>query len=446
MSPRSVDTLRDLVDKHCLGPSTGCIVAAAAERGIPAIRLNDGNLAQLGHAARQRRIWTAETDRTGAIAEGISSDKDLTKSLLTACGIQVPEGVAVDSVEAAWEAAEDIGLPVVVKPVDGNHGRGVSIELRSREAVEAAFPFALRHGSGVLVERFVPGNEHRLLVVGGKLVAASRGESAWITGDGVATVLELVETQINSDPRRGLTEDAPLNRISIIDDTSVRQDLERQGLEPTAVPEAGRRVLIQRNGNVAFDCTDEVHPDTVSAVALAAKVVGLDIAGIDVVAENIAKPLDSQGGAVVEVNAGPGLLMHLKPASGQPRPVGKAIVDHLFGAEENGRIPIVGLCGGESDGQSARLIAQLMRISGWNVGLACDQGLYLNQRQIDAPNPIRFDQAQRLLMNRSVDAAVFQTKPEEILRNGLPYDKCQIGVVTGRTRRSRSWRVLRGRR
>ena len=235
----TVKQLQELVDRFCLGPSTACIVGAAAERGIPAIRLNDGNLAQLGHGSRQRRIWTAETDQTSAIAEGIASDKDLTKTLLGACGVPIPEGRVVDSPAEAWQAAEDIGLPVVVKPVDGNHGRGVSIELMTQAEVEAAYPFALRHGSEVMVESYIPGNEHRLLVVGGKLVAAARGESAWVTGDGVSTVHDLVEAQINSDPRRGVTEDAPLGKIRIDDDPSIKQDLQRQGLAPLAIPESG---------------------------------------------------------------------------------------------------------------------------------------------------------------------------------------------------------------
>ena len=419
----TVGRLRDLVDKYCLGPSTACIVSAAAERGIPAIRLNDGNLAQLGHGSRQRRIWTAETDQTSAIAEGIASDKDLTKTLLASCGVPIPEGQVVDTPAQAWEVAMDIGLPVVVKPVDGNHGRGVSIELSTQAEVEAAFPFAQRHGSGVMVEGYVPGNEHRLLVVG--------GESAWVIGDGISTVYDLVEEQINSDPRRGATEDTPLSEIGIVENPSIRQDLERQGLGPDAIPEAGRRVLIQRNGNVAYECSDEVHPEVAATASLAARVVGLDIAGVDVVAEDISRPLADQRGAVVEVNAGPGLLMHLKPLGGQPRAVGAAIVEHLFPDGENGRIPIVGICGEQGTTQTAKLVALLMRISGWRVGLACRDGLFIDQRRLAAPDPIQFDQAQRLLMNRAIDAAVFESSARNILCEGLPYDKCQIGVITG---------------
>lgn len=425
----AIADLTELVENYCLGPSTACIVNAATARRIPSLRLNDGNLVQLGHGKRQRRIWTAETDQTSAIAESISSDKDLTKMLLNSCGVPVPEGIVVNSPSEAWEAAQDIGLPVVVKPTDGNHGRGISIELTTQTEVEAAYPFALRHGSGVMVEKFIPGNEHRLLVVAGQVVAASRGESAWVTGNGVDTVYDLVEAQINSDPRRGTTEAFPLNEVGIVNSPSIRQDLSRQGLEPDSVPENGRRVLIQRNGNVAFECTEFVHPEVAAAVGLAARVVGLDIAGIDVVAQDISRPLTEQGGAVVEVNAGPGLLMHLKPASGTPQPVGEAITRHLFADSENGRIPIVGVSGRQDTTQVARLVHWFLNFSGRHSGLACADGLYLGKRLVDARSATSFDAGQRLLINRSVDAAVFETDAMSILREGLPYDRCTVGIV-----------------
>lgn len=425
-----VASLHELVDDHHLGPSTACIVDGATERRIPHIRLTDGNLVQLGHGRAQRRIWTAETDQTSAISESISSDKDLTKRLLSSVGVPVPEGVIVANADEAWEAAEDIGLPVVVKPTDGNHGRGVSMDLKTREDVAAAFELAERHGSEVMVERCIPGNEHRLLVVGGKVVAAARGEIAWVTGDGKSTVIELVESQINADPRRGKTEDHPLNYLQITEDTAILNDLKRQDLMPDSVPAAGRRVLIQRNGNVAFDCTDEVHPEVAAIVGLAARTVGLDIAGVDVVAEDIGKPLDVQAGAIVEVNAGPGLLMHLKPANGAGRPVGRAIVDHLFPEGQSGRIPLVGVTGSRGAKRVAKLAASLLRMAGRHVGLACSSGLYLDKRRIDASDSTRWEAGQRLLINRSIDTAVFEHTAERILDEGLPYDRCAVGVVT----------------
>lgn len=430
----AVEQVREKIDDCYFGPSTASIVAAATERGIPHIRLNAGNLVQLGHGARQRRIWTAETEDTSAIAEGIASDKDLTKTLLKSCGVPVPEGEVVSSASAAWEAAQEIGLPVVVKPTDGNHGRGVTLDLMTREDVEAAYAVAEPEGSDVIVERYIRGHEHRLLVVGGKLVAAARGESACVTGDGRSSVCELIDTQINCDPRRGTTEDHPLSPIDLATDGAVMLDLQRQGLTPSDVPAAGRRVLIQRNGNVSIDCTDEVHPEVAHQVALAARVVGLDIAGIDVVAEDISKPLHVQGGAVVEVNAGPGLLMHLKPAEGMPRPVGRAIVDHLFPEEDSegnsGRIDIVGIAGSVGTHTMARLVAWLLHLSGRRVGLACRDGLFLGSRQIDRSDGARWEAGHRLLMNRSVDAVVIENGAPSVLNDGLAYDRCHVGMVT----------------
>ncbi len=429
--PAAVAQVRDQVDDSYLGPSTAAIVGAATDRRIPHLRLNTGNLVQLGHGAAQRRIWTAETEKTGAIAQNIAGDKDLTKRLLKGCGVPVPEGSEVDSAEAAWEAAQDIGGPVVVKPTDGNHGRGVTLNLETREDVVAAYELAKHQGNGVLVERFIPGEEHRLLVVGGAVVAATRGESAWITGDGQATVEALIGTQINTDPRRGESEDFPLTLVKLDDpESAVRINLRRQGLDGDSVPAAGQRVLVVANGNLAIDCTDDVHPEVAHAVTLAARVVGLDIAGIDLVAQDISKPLEAQGGAIVEVNAGPGLLMHLKPAVGTPRPVGRAIVDHLFKDGETGRIPLIGFAGTQGTATAARLLAWLLQLGGRRVGLACRDGVYLDRKRIDHTDGTRFEAAQRLLMNRTVTAAVFENNAESILRDGLVYDRCQVGVVT----------------
>lgn len=432
----AVETLRDMVDEQCLGPSTACIVEAADDRNIPSIRLSDGNLVQLGYGARQRRIWTAETDRTSAIAESISRDKDLTKSLLQSCGVPVPEGRMVDSAEDAWDAAEDIGVPVVVKPYDGNHGRGVFTNLMTREEVETAYAVAIEEGNGVIVERFVSGNEHRLLVVGGRLAAAAMGETASVVGDGNSTIEELIESQINSDPRRGNTEEHPLNCVRL--DSAARLELKRQGYaDGSAVPPAGRSVLIQRNGNVAFDVTDRVHPSVAAHASLAARVVGLDIAGVDLVAEDISRPLDEQRGAIVEVNAGPGLLMHIRPAQGEPRPVGRAIVDHLFsdkdGTQDDGRIPIVGITGTNGKTVVAKLVAQMLQLSGKHTGLGCSDGLYLDRRQVESgarTDRAAWDACHRILMNRAVEAAVFESDSGMILSQGLPYDRCQVGVVT----------------
>ncbi|ART50889.1 cyanophycin synthetase [Acidovorax carolinensis] len=432
----AVSRLRTEVDDRYLGPSTACIVTAGTDRGIPHIRLNDGNLVQLGYGARQRRIWTAESEFTSAIAEGIASDKDLTKSLLKACGVPIPDGQVVHSPQEAWEAAEDIGLPVVVKPSDGNHGRGVTLDLRKKEDIEAAYHVAYPEGSDVMVERFIPGDEHRLLVVGGKLVAAARGEVVSITGNGRSTVKELIDSQINSDPRRGYEEEYPLEIIDLATDTKVQLELKRQDLDADSVPATGRQVVVQRNGNMTVDCTDDVHPEVAYIAALAAKVVGLDIAGIDMVAQDISRPLHAQGGAIVEVNAGPGLLMHLKPAEGAPRPVGQAIIEHLFPSEEHqdddtvGRIPVVGVAGMRGTATIARLVAWLLHLSGRHTGLACRDGLFLDRRCVEAADSAHWEAAHRLLMNQMVQAAVIENDARTILRDGLAYDRCQVGVVT----------------
>lgn len=424
----AVTRLRDMTDSLCLGPSTACIVDAADDRDIPAIRLNEGNLVQLGYGASQRRIWTAETDRTSAIAESISRDKDLTKRLLSACGVPVPEGRLVESAEDAWDAAEDIGVPVVVKPCDANHGRGVFTNLRTRAEIEAAFAVAEEEGSGVLVERFVPGNEHRLLVVGRRVVAAARGEPVSIVGDGRSSIRDLIEQQINTDPRRGSLEDSPLNPVRL--DSAARLEIARQGFEGDSVPPAGQSVLIQRNGNVAIDVTDQVHPSVAAHVALAARVVGLDIAGVDLVAEDISQPLEGQRGAIVEVNAGPGLLMHLKPAEGKPRPVGQAIIQHLFPPGDSGRIPVVGITGTRGKTLVARLVARLLQLNGQRVGLACSDGLFLGRRQIQQGNAANWQGARKVLLNRAVEAAVCENGTRSILGEGLAYDRCQVGVIT----------------
>ncbi|GGZ05288.1 cyanophycin synthetase [Pseudoduganella plicata] len=431
--PAAVTELTEMVESLCLGPSTNNIVDAATDRGIPHIRLTDGNLVQLGHGTRQRRIWTAETDNTSAIAEGIASDKDMTKDILSSCGVPVPEGALVTSADEAWTEAQDIGLPVAVKPYDGNHGRGVSLNLSTESDVRAAYDIAVERGGSrsVIVEKFIVGDEHRLLVVGRKVVAASKGESLWVTGDGELTVQELVDTQINTDPRRGTTEEFPLNIVEPKKSQEVQLDLQRQGLTPDSVPEAGRKVLIQLNGNVANDVTDLVHPAVAEMAALAARAVGLDIAGIDMVAQDVSQPLEAQGGAIIEVNASPGLLAHLKPAAGgAPRNVGAAIVGELFAPEQDGRIPIVGVSGTRHTALIARLTAWQLQVSGRYVGVACEEGVYLNGRKIARGPLSEWESGQRLLLNKNVESAVFANGNRMILTEGFAYDRCTVGVVT----------------
>jgi cyanophycin synthetase len=423
-----IDELIELSERHCLGPSTAAIVQAADDRRIPMIRLNDGNLVQLGYGSRQRRIWTAETDRTSAIAEGISTDKDLTKQLLSSCGVPVPEGRLASDAADAWAAAQEVGLPVVVKPIDGNHGRGVCLDLSTQEQIEAAFAIAQREGSAVLVERYVRGNEHRLLVVGGRLAAAARGQPAFVTGDGRSTIRELIDSQLNSDPLRSGVMGSPLNPVGI--DSATRIDLASQGYQPDSIPSAGDRVLVQRNGNVCFDCTALVHPDTARLAILAARTVGLDIAGIDLVVEDIEHSILEQRGAVVEVNAGPGLSTHINPPGAPAVPVGSVIVDHLFGADQDGRIPVIGVSGTSGTTLTAMLIGHLMRLGYAKTGVATRQGLWVGERRIDAGDCTDWNSGRRLLINPSVDLAVFEHSVRSMLDEGLAYDRASVGVVT----------------
>ncbi|WP_373652710.1 cyanophycin synthetase [Schlesneria sp. DSM 10557] len=421
--------LRDLADRVCLGPSTNAIVDAARARNIPFRRLNSGSLVQFGQGKNQRRIWTAETDSTSAIAESIAQDKQLTKMMLAAAGIPVPEGREVESAEDAWEAAQSIPGPVVVKPVDGNHGRGVFMDLTEEHQVKSAYEEALKEGSGVIVERFASGSEHRLLIVGNKLIAAAAGDAIWVVGDGVSTIEALIESQVNSNPRRGEDESKPLDRIRMI--PLIILTLANQGYTPETVLEPGVKAIIRRNDNLSRDVTDEVHPSVAEHAILAAQIIGLDITGIDLVTEDISRPLEEQGGVIVEINAGPGLLMHLKPEVGKPRAVGEAIIDHMFpDPSDTGRIPIVSVTGTNGKTTVSRLVASIMKAAGHTVGLTCSDGVLVDGRVIDTGDCAGPRSARNVLLNPLVDAAVFEAARGGILREGLGFDKCDCAIVT----------------
>ena len=419
--------LRELADKLCLGPSTQAIVTAAKARGIPFLRLSHGNLVQLGYAKSQRRIWAAETAKTCALAESIAQDKELTRQLLYSVGVPMPAGRAVQTREDAWTAAEELELPVVVKPQDANHGRGVSIRLEDRAAVERAFDIASREGSGVVVEEFISGTQHRVLVVGDKAVAASGGEAEQVIADGVRTVEELVNVA-NQDPERGDDSAQPLTTL-VLDEISLEL-LRRQGLEKTSVPPAGRKVTIHYNGDLTVDETERMHPDIAAGCVVAAQTVGLDVAGIDVIAEDIGRPLEEQHGAVIEVNASPGLVMHLKPLSGKPRPVGEAIVSHLFDPGESGRVPLVAVSGTSGKPLVAAMVAAMLTAAGRNVGCASSKGLQVGKRMLSAEDAANAANARRLLQNPFVDAIVLETSQLKVIREGLAFDRCEVAVVT----------------
>ncbi len=445
----AVRALRTIVDDVGLGPSTRTLVEAALARGVPVTRLHtetlmprasagapvatgprleSDSLVQFGYGARQRRMWTAETDRTGAIAEDISRDKELTRALLRRAGVPVAEGRPVSNAEEAWRAAREIGTPVVVKPQFGNQGDGVVIGVTTREQIESALRFAAPFDKGFMVEQLIHGAEHRLLVVGGKLVAATRGNPAVVVGDGRQTVRELIDSQLNSDPRRGTQLSCPLSPIE--PKPSVQVTLEQQGYTFDSVPSKGTTVTVQRNGNLAIDVTDQVHPSVSRHVELSARIVGLDVAGIDVIADDIGRPLEEQGGVVIEVNAGPGLIMHVQPESGKPRPVGQAIIATLFPDSHNGRIPIVSVAGDETTTDVATLVAHLLSHAGRSVGLACAAGTFVAGTHTHIGDCRGAQAARGVLMNPLVEAAVLETSLEAAVLEGLAFDQCQVAVIT----------------
>lgn len=424
-----VRQLRLLADDSRMGPTTMAMADAARARGIPVRRLNDASLVLLGHGAKQHRIHRSATDRTGAVAEAISDDKNLTKEYLRSAGVPVAKGRLVTSAADAWLAAQEIGTPVVVKPKDCNYGNGVVIGISKREQIEGAYENAVPQGTGVMVEQLAHGAEHRLLVVGGTFVAATRGNPACVVGDGQHPIHELVEIQLNSDPRRGAGTEFPLAKVEF--DPTVLLTLENEGFTPQSVPAHGLQVTIQRNGNLSIDETDQVHPSVRAHAEMAARVLTLDVAGIDIIARDVSHPLEEQGGVIIEVNAGPGLQMHTAPETGTPRPVADAIVTTLFPEGNSGRIPLVAIVGADGTTEIARLVARGLAHAGLNVGQGIAEGTFVGPTRIEAGDGRTADAARRVLLNPTVEAAVFETSLEAICDEGLGFDRCQVAVVVG---------------
>jgi cyanophycin synthetase len=422
-----------LAERRQFGPSTQAILDEAASRDIPFIRLNERSLVQLGQGKYQQRIRATMTSATSAIAVDIASDKKMTNQLLAAAGLPVPRNEVVRTEDGAVRAADRIGFPVVTKPLDGNHGRGVGLDLRTERAVRTGFKRALKESriGRVVVESFVLGHDYRVLVIGGRMVAIAERIPAHVVGDGKRPVHQLVDLT-NQDPRRGLGHEKVLTRIKI-DDAAIEL-VKKQGYGLDDVPPKGERVLLAATGNmstggISIDRTWDAHEDNVEIAEEAARVVGLDVAGVDFLAPDIAQPVRETGGAIVEVNAAPGFRMHTHPTEGEPQYVAKHVVDLLFPPGTPARIPIVAVTGSNGKTTTSRMIAHIFRGMGRQVGITSTDGIFIDERlvkRVDASGP---KSALMVLQNPRVDMAIFEIARGGILREGLGYERNDVGVV-----------------
>jgi cyanophycin synthetase len=435
------DELEELIrvaERLAYGPSTKALVEEAERRGIPTIRLDPSrSLVQMGYGVYQQRIWATVTSETSDIAVDVAGNKRLTNQLLHGVGIPVPRGAPVDTFEEALAVARKIGYPVVIKPMDGNHGRGVQINLQSDEDIAKSFRYAQdesRSGQ-VMVESYITGRDYRVLVVGGKMIACAERVPAHVVGDGKHTISELIEIT-NSDPRRGIGHEKVLTRIPI--NQSVLNLLEKNGRSLETVPAAGEFIQLQLTGNmstggISRDRTNEIHPDNIEIAEQAAMIIGLDVAGIDIIAEDITKPLKDQKGAICEVNAGPGFRMHTHPTEGEPQDVARPVLDTLFPAGTPSRIPIIAVTGTNGKTTTCRMLAHIVKMSGKRVGLTTTDGIYIDGTQILKGDMSGPQSAQMVLQNPTVEHAVLETARGGIVRSGLGFDRCDVSVVTNVT-------------
>jgi cyanophycin synthetase len=415
-----------------LGPSTRAVVEAALKRGIPCQRLDEQSLVQLGYGRNRKLIAAAMTSETSAIGSDIASDKDLTKRLLNRAGIPVPQGEIVRTVEEAVRVMEWLHKPVAVKPFDGHQGQGVSLNLYTAEQVAEGFRVAREYSEDVLVEELFLGRDYRVLVVDGKMVAASERLPAHVVGDGRRTVAELIELE-NRNPLRGEGHDFPLTKIEV--DDVMTAHLQKSGLSLESVPPAGERVRLRENANLskggtAKDVTDVVHPSVRRVCERAALVIGLDVCGVDLVLPDIAGPLPKGGAGIIEINAAPGLRMHVHPSEGEPRDVGAAIVQSLYPSGASARIPILSVTGTNGKTTIARLVAHLVSTTGQRVGLTTTDGIYLDGELIVAGDTTGPRSAQVVLSDPTVEVAVLEVARGGIMRGGLAYDWSDISIIS----------------
>jgi cyanophycin synthetase len=428
-----LEDLIRLAERRAFGPSTQAIIDEATSHDIPFIRLNEQSLVQLGQGKYQQRIRATMTSKTAALSVDLAGDKKLTTQLLAAAGLPVPRGEIVRTVDEALAAARKIGFPVVTKPVDGNHGRGVGLDLKDEDGLRAGFERAMEEARRkvVVVESYVTGNDYRVLVIGGRMVAVAQRVPAHVTGDGEHTVAELVEIT-NTDPRRGIGHEKVLTKIKV-DDTA-KELLAAQGYTLESVPEDGAFVKLVHTGNmstggISIDRTWEAHEENVEIAEEAARVIGLDVAGIDFLTPDISQPVRETGGAIVEVNAAPGFRMHTHPTEGEPQYVAKPVIDMLFPPGTPSRIPIIAVTGSNGKTTTVRMISHIFKLMGKKVGMTSTDGIYIDERLVrkaDASGP---KSAQMVLQNPRVDFAVFEVARGGILRSGLGYERNDVAVV-----------------
>ncbi len=426
-----VEDLARLAEEVALGPSTRSLVDEAKRRGIPALRLNEYSLVQLGWGVRQRRIQATVTSNTGHIGVEIAQDKELTASLLERAGLPVPRHERVHDAEDAVKTAERLGYPVVVKPMDLSHGRGVALDLRDAAQVRDAYEKARDMSRYVLVEEHFRGNDHRVLVVGDEVVAVAERVPGHVVGDGQRTLAELVDA-VNADPRRGVGHERVLTRIEI--DDQAKRLMGLAGYDLGTVLAAGQRFALRSTGNLstggtAVDKTDLIHPDNAAIAVRAAKVVGLDVAGVDVVCEDIARSLKQQRGAIVEVNAAPGFRMHVAPTEGRARNVAAPVIDLLFPDGGPARVPMAAITGTNGKTTTSRMVAHILKMAGRRVGLTTTDGIYIDGEQILEGDMTGPWSARVVLSDPTVEAAVLETARGGILREGLGWDRCDVGCV-----------------
>jgi cyanophycin synthetase len=429
---RRLDEMRRMVRRTTLGPSTKALVDEAKRRGIPVMRLDEKSLLQLGHGRHQQKIRASITGRTSLVATDLAGNKDMTKKLLDESGVPVPRGIVVRDVEEAVRGAKRLRFPLVTKPLDGNHGRGVTIGIMDEAQLRFGFSEAQSQAKGrdVIVEQFFEGNDHRILVVGGKMVAVAERIPAQVAGDGISSIRQLV-AEVNRDPRRGEGHENVMTRMRI--DAHVEEVLARSGLTPDSIPEADEVVQLRATANLstggtAVDRTNEIHPDNAEIARRAALIVGLDVCGVDFVCPDITRSVRETGGGVIEVNAAPGLRMHIEPSEGAPRDVAKPIIEMLFPRGRKFRIPIIAITGTNGKSTVGRMIKHIIRYTGCTVGLTSTTGVYINDiltHEGDATGP---RSARMILRDPTVEVAVLETARGGLLREGLAYGEADIAA------------------